>query len=77
MVKDKASLKEKGFLKSYKSCEKSSQSYTATPKVDMSMIQLIGDYNYDSRLEVGQRHETRCGLGVKKYKIDGKMKRSV
>ena len=66
MVKDKASLKEKGFVKSYKSCEKSSQSYTATPKVDMSMIQLIGDYNYDSRLEVGQRHETRCGLGVKK-----------
>ena len=39
--------------------------YTATPTVDVPMIQLIGDYNYDSRLEVEPRV---------KHKIDGKMK---
>ena len=39
----------------YGSCEKSSQSCTATPKVDMSMIQWNGtDYNYEFRLEVGK-----------------------
>ena len=54
MVKDKASLGGNGLVIGYKSCEKSGQSYTATPKVDMSMIQLDGDYNYDSRLEVEQ-----------------------
>ena len=39
----------------YGSCEKSSQSYTATPKVNMLMIQLNGtEYNYELRLEVGE-----------------------
>ena len=53
------------ILRKAKSCEKSSQRYTATPTVDVPMIQLIGDYNYDSRLEVEPRV---------KHKIDGKMK---
>ena len=59
---DEVSLEELVWLKLILNCEKSSQSYTATPKVDMSMIELNGgDYNYDSRLEVGKWHETHWG----------------